>query len=73
MKRLLIVTEEQSAVDFLRGYIPRLIHEYRPKWLHGREYNITLMPYNGKGTLLKKRSKAYITHVSEIYWYSNIS
>ena len=46
MKRLLIVTEEQSAVDFLRGYIPRLIHEYRPKWLHGREYNITLMPYN---------------------------
>ena len=72
MKHLLIVTEEQSAVDFLRGYIPRLIHKYRPNWLHGRGYNTTLMAYNGKGTLLK-RSKAYITHVSEIYWHSNIS
>lgn len=61
MKKLLIITEEESAKKFLDTYLPRYISEKHNGWTRGRDYLIKTISFKGKGELLKKLRKVIPT------------
>lgn len=57
MRKLLIITEEESAKKFLDTYLPRYISEKHNGWTRGRDYIVHTVSFKGKGELLKKLRK----------------
>ena len=58
MKKLLVITEEKSAYQFLEKYISRYVKFKRPNWRHGKDYLVKFIFFKGKGELLKKLGKS---------------